>query len=724
LLQRLEQALGSMRAEVIFIDDSTDNTPQVIQEAAKRTTLKVRLIARPPERRTGGLGGAVVEGFRAANGCWLCVMDADLQHPPEMIPKMLIHSQKTGSDLVIGSRYAEGASTPGLDHLRTAISRAFILSARVLFISQLRKVTDPLTGFFLVRSDKINIEQLRPNGFKILLEMIVQFPGLKISEMGFVMEPRNAGESKASVVEVIRYYRKLVELRFTRGDPRFVRFLLVGLSGILVNSAVLAAFTELFHIYYLLSAILATQVSTLWNFLLTEYWVFGDRRESSSVWRRLIGFYLINNALLAVRGPMISALVEGLQMNYIFANLVSICAATLLRYIVSDKLLWLSGSRAKPTVSNQSFPYNYDIHGIIRIQSMYRLPELGYFRVNKLDALADIVVTTRKQSADKSISRAAPAKKVVHYDDGLGRIGFDINIDYSVPIVVNVSHLIAHSPHVLYTNVIEPLLRWTFVQRGYALIHAACISFDGKAVLVTAKTDTGKTSTIILTAKNTPSCHFLSDDMTIIHRDGTVMNYPKPMTISFHTLRAAKTAPLPQWRRMALQIQSRLHSKSGRKVGLWLGNSKFPAATLSAVVQAIIPPPKYMIDRLIPGVSFAKTAKLTHAIVIERGPVAQIHLSHDEILQELSVNAEDAYGFPPYPTIGHLLYTWDGKDLHEPERAIMSEALNKCDADLLRSANFGWWKGIPELVSTFSSEVPDYADKGLTGLSFSVDTEG
>lgn len=362
-------------------------------------------------------------------------------------------------------------------------------------------------------------------------------------------------------------------------------------------------------------------------------------------------------------------------------------------------------------MSSQSFAYLYDIHGIIRVQSTHRLPELGYFRVDSLSAPADVIVTTTMRAPDSAASSASRPRKSVHYDDGLGRIGFDINIEYGDAIQVTVSPLISCSPHVLYTNVIEPLLRWTFVQKGYVLIHAACLSFDGKAVLVTAKTDTGKTSTIILTAKNTPSCHFLSDDMTIVSRDGTVMSYPKPMTISFHTLNAAKTAPLPLLNRAALQIQSRLHSKSGRKVGLKLGNSKFPAATLNALVQMLIPPPKYMIDRLVPDVKFSEQARLTHAVVIERGPDAARNMSHDEIVQELSVNAEDAYGFPPYPVIGHLLYTWNGHDLHEQERAIVSEALNGCEAELLRSANFGWWSRIPELVNTHADEAASGAQR-------------
>ncbi len=350
LIARLEQALQGVPAEVIFVDDSTDDTPQQIREAGARSSLAIRLIARAPECRAGGLGGAVVEGFRAACGAWLCVMDADLQHPPEMIAKMLIHAQSTDSDLVIGSRFAAGASTPGLGSLRTAISHTFILSARMLFIDQLRKVTDPLTGFFLVRGDRIDLNRLRPNGFKILLEMIVQFPALKISEVGFVMEPRHSGESKASAREVFRYYRKLMELRMSKGDPRFGRFALVGISGLVVNSLALAIFTEWFHIFYLISAMLATQCSTLWNFFWTERWVFSDRHESRPLGLRLFGFFLLNNVLFFFRGPMISLMVQDLSVNYLAANLISIIIATVLRYTVADKLLWSTKKmeQAKP----------------------------------------------------------------------------------------------------------------------------------------------------------------------------------------------------------------------------------------------------------------------------------------------------------------------------------------------------------------------------------------
>lgn len=347
LLVRLAQALAGMSAEVIFVDDSTDDTPNEIRRQAQVSPLPVRLIARAPGQRQGGLGSAVVAGMRAAHGRWFCVMDADLQHPPETIVKLLAHAQDTGSDLVIASRFADGASTPGLGALRSAISHSFILSARLLFFSQLRRVTDPLTGFFLVRRDKLNLDQLRPSGFKILLEMIVQFPQLNVSEIGFDMAPRNAGDSKASAQEVVRYFRKLIELRMTMGDARFVQFMLVGFSGLFVNSAALLMFINLFKLHYLTAAAAATQVSTTWNFLLSELWVFKSQRRQGNLLVRIGGFFIVNNLLLLLRSPVISFLVEALHFNAVLANIATLLSATLLRYAFAEKVLWSPASRRK-----------------------------------------------------------------------------------------------------------------------------------------------------------------------------------------------------------------------------------------------------------------------------------------------------------------------------------------------------------------------------------------
>src|SRR5207253_2032910 len=125
-----------------------------------------------------------------------------------------------------------------------------------------------------------------------------------------------------------------------------------------------------------------------------------------------------------------------------------------------------------------------------------------------------------------------------------------------------------------------PILRWSFVKKGYALVHGACIAFGDRAFIVTAKTDTGKTTTILKMLDNHP-CSFLSDDMTLLSPDGRVLTYPKPLTISNHTLRAVNT-PLLSWtERIFLRCQSRLHSRSGRRFALLLSRTHLPVATIN-----------------------------------------------------------------------------------------------------------------------------------------------
>src|SRR5919197_5533050 len=196
LLRRIEMATVGVPTEVVFVDDSTDATPAVIAEVAERCPLPVSLLHRPPERRADGLGGAVTEGLRAAAGRWLCVMDADLQHPPEVIPQLLDRAREADSDIVVASRFAPSGEAGGLNLARAAASWLTRLAAKVLFPGRLGEVCDPLSGFFLVRREAIDPDRLRPRGFKILLEILVRFPHLRVREVPFQFERRQSGESK------------------------------------------------------------------------------------------------------------------------------------------------------------------------------------------------------------------------------------------------------------------------------------------------------------------------------------------------------------------------------------------------------------------------------------------------------------------------------------------------------------------------------------------------
>ena len=668
VVERLEAALPTVPLEIIFVDDSSDGTAELVEDMAAESGRDIVLLRQSHDRRIGGLGGAVVQGLRAARAPWVCVMDADLQHPPELVAALLEQAESRDLDVVVASRYCAEGDAGSFGWARAMASRSTTTAARLLFPRRLRNVTDPMSGFFLVRRDAIDVDRLRPRGFKILLELLVRHPGLRAAEVSFAFGERRSGRSKAGVREGVRYLSLLARLRFAR-------FGAVGLSGLVVNTAVLAFLTDFVGLFYVVSAVFATQVSTLWNFCFTELWVFSDR-DPRRGWKARMGlFFLMNNAALALRGPLLILLTSGLGMHYALSNIVSLVSLTLVRFAVADSWIW---AKERPPKSRAGGPYSYDIHGIVSVMSDARLPELERFRVGGLAGDPDIRVRLGRISANgngPSPNGDGPVTPAIRYREGPGRLGFGVEIHLGEPIEATASPLVGRSPHVLYTNVVEPILRWTFAERGYALVHAACLADGEEAFLVTARTDTGKTTTSLRLLDSEPYS-FLSDDLTLVAPDGRVLPYPKPLTISRHTLKAVKTPLLTRRERAGLIVQSRLHSRSGRRLALILARTHLPAATINAIVQLLVPPPKYHVERLVPGVAVAPEARLAGMVVIQRGGLGEVVLSEDEALETLMSNCEDAYGFPPYSAIESSLRRRNGSDLKQVERAIVASALS------------------------------------------------
>lgn len=213
LLGRLLTTCHELRMEILFVDDSSDATPRVINELAERSWRPVRLIHRPPDQRDGGLGGAVCAGLRMARSPWVCVMDADLQHPPEVVEALLVEAHTSNADIVVASRYCRDGDAGQFSPPRRALSRSSAWFARVLFPRRLRGISDPMSGFFLVRRAAVDVGVLRPRGFKILLEILLSGAQLATSEVGYRFGMRHAGESKASLLEGARFVRRVIELR-------------------------------------------------------------------------------------------------------------------------------------------------------------------------------------------------------------------------------------------------------------------------------------------------------------------------------------------------------------------------------------------------------------------------------------------------------------------------------------------------------------------------------
>jgi dolichol-phosphate mannosyltransferase len=689
LVARLEAALPTVAMEVIFVDDSTDGTAELVEELAAESEHELVLLPQTKQRRICGLGAAVIQGMRAARGPWVCVMDADLQHPPELIAALLEQGESRELDIVVASRYCDQGDAGGFGWMRAMASRSTTTAARLMFPRRLRSVSDPMSGFFLVRREALDLDAMRPRGFKILLEILVKHPRLRAAEVSFKFGERYAGRSKASIREGVRYLGLLARLRFAR-------FGIVGLSGLVVNTLLLAFLTDVAGIFYVVSAVIATQGSTLWNFCFTELWVFSGREHRRSRRARLGLFFLMNNAALALRGPLLVLLTSGFGIHYALSNVISLLALTLVRFAVADTWIWAKAGPRKVRIGG---PYSYDIHGIVGVLSEVRLPELERFRVGGLAGEPDIRVRLGRIPANgKGLVGTA-----IRYSEGPGGLGFGLAILRGETIEAIASPLVGRSPHVLYTNVVEPILRWTFAERGYALVHAACLADGDNAFLLTARTDTGKTTTSLKILDSAPFS-FLSDDLTLVTPDGRVLTYPKPLTISRHTLRAVKTPLLSRRERLGLVIQSRLHSRSGRKFAFVLAKTHLPAATINAVVQLLVPPPKYHVERLVPDVEVVTEAHLAGLIVIERGGVGEVVLDEREALATLLRNCEDAYGFPPYSSIETFLRNPNGHDLAVDERAIVEHALSGLPATLLRSETMDWWTRLPDVLSHWNGD--------------------
>jgi putative flippase GtrA len=629
-------------------------------------------------------------------------MDADLSHDPSVLPA-LFHAIAGREGAALGSRYVPGGGSEGWPLRRRLLSRGANLYARILLRLG---VHDATSGFRVYSRHAISLllrvgTECDGYGFQVEAICILRRLGLDVIEVPITFVERRYGESKmtrTTAVEAARRVAAMAILDPTREHPdlrpaaaplrrriaRFGRFAVVGISGVFVNQLTLWVATEGLEIYYVHSAVLATQASTVSNFALSERWVFRSGRDGRS--RRLLLFALMNNAWLLLRAPLLYLLTDGVGVHYLVSNLVVLGAATVARFAVADTWIWRPHDRSE---GRDRYRYRYDVHGIVRIGSEAPLPELQRFRVEGLDAPLDLTITIDGAGfgGPRRAIHVERGDRSMSYVEHLGRFGFAIRVDMGAVTVVRATSLLGRSPHVLYTNVVEPLVRWILVRKGHALVHSACLEFDRQGVLMTAQTDTGKTTTCLHSVRSAGST-FVSDDMVILTPGGEVLAYPKPLTISAHTMKAVAGTALRPRERLFLQIQSRIHSRSGRKAAMAMSNGRLPVATLNALVQILVPPPKFDITRLLPRAVVRPGTSARQLFVIERGATLVEPLSRSQAAEILSENTEDAFGFPPYPQLRSML----SEGLAEREAEIRARMLAGVTTYRIRTADRHWYE--------------------------------
>ncbi|MFQ5998419.1 MAG: hypothetical protein ACE5KO_03850 [Candidatus Bathyarchaeia archaeon] len=366
-------------------------------------------------------------------------------------------------------------------------------------------------------------------------------------------------------------------------------------------------------------------------------------------------------------------------------------------------------------VRNPSNLQYYDIHDIVKIESAIPLQELSFFRTEWKNQVNLRLARKRGMQIGSHLKRAVIAEhNSLRYSEHLGQFGANFEMQFSDIIEISVGNLLSISKHVLYVNVIEPILRFLFIHKGYVLLHSACLSIDGKAILISAGTDTGKTSTVLKCLQNL-ECSFLSDDMTIIDPSGYCLCFPKPLTISAHTVNSLNGGDGERLKGLKLQIQSKIHSKTGRRFMRLLGELNLPILTLNALGQMCVPPPKYPVWNLVNQVRTARKAKLTHMIFLERGSFSCEKISTEQAFAKALQNTEDAYGFPPYREVVKNLKinSKETIELKKREKYFIESVLKNVNCWVIRVPDHSWSDHLHTVMALDDSPEDTYSPYAL-----------
>ncbi|MBD2611014.1 sulfonate ABC transporter permease [Nostoc linckia z18] len=353
LSEILDESIPGNYELIVVDDDSPDMTWEIAQSLTTEYP-QLRVMRRQHER---GLSSAVIRGWQAARGSVLGVIDGDLQHPPEVLIELLRNIEQ-GADLAVASRHVEGGGVSSWSVARRFLSRGAQLLGLIILPGVLGRVSDPMSGYFMVRRSAIANAILNPVGYKILLEVIGRGKVNKVDEVGYVFCERKEGESKVTWKQYVDYIHHLIRLRLSTGRVgrfsrkvnfpvgRFLRFGLVGFSGVFVDMAVLFLLSDPTTLALPLtrSKIIAGEIAILNNFLWNDAWTFADVTSRQQEWHQRAKRFLKFN-VICLAGLILNVLVLNLVFNFVIpnryiANLIAIAVATIWNFWVNLKLSW------------------------------------------------------------------------------------------------------------------------------------------------------------------------------------------------------------------------------------------------------------------------------------------------------------------------------------------------------------------------------------------------
>jgi dolichol-phosphate mannosyltransferase len=338
VVEHVARALAGVAWEIIFVDDDSPDGTAAIAKALGDHDARVRCIRRVGRR---GLAGACIEGMLASSAPFVAVMDADLQHDEALLAEMLGRLRGGQCDLVVGSRYLADASADGLSRPRLVSSRlAGTVSRRILGV----EATDPMSGFFMLRRQLVETiaPRLSTQGFKILADILASAPGkIRVSELPYRFRARLHGASKLDSQVALDFLGLLISKTTRNAIPvRFVSFLLVGASGILVHLVTLKGSLSLLGLSFAAGQTLAALVAMTSNFFLNNAVTYRDQRLTGvEALKGLLTFYVIC-AIGAVSNIGVATWLYSNRPVWWLAGLLGSVVGAVWNYAVSSALVW------------------------------------------------------------------------------------------------------------------------------------------------------------------------------------------------------------------------------------------------------------------------------------------------------------------------------------------------------------------------------------------------
>jgi len=336
-----EKSLSKHTFTILVVDDnSTDETQTIVQNYISSNS-KVHLVTGQKK----GLGDAYKRGFKYAlndlKADLIFQMDSDGQHDTSLIPDFVSYIEE-GKDVVIGSRFVEGGTTPDFSFSRLLMSKVGNLLVR--YVGGITQLQDCTSGYRAIRASylkELDFSYLSTRGYSFQSSLIcdLAWRGADISEIPIEFSSRQGGDSKLALRDQIEFLLNIPRLGF-RNLEDFMKYSLVGVSGVFVNLGLYLFLTRYYEISEVVAPLIAIESALISNFILNNFWTFGKRVTQSRIRVKFIKFHLVSGLSALINYSVFLALFLVFGLFDILANLIGIGLAAIVNYLINSNWTW------------------------------------------------------------------------------------------------------------------------------------------------------------------------------------------------------------------------------------------------------------------------------------------------------------------------------------------------------------------------------------------------